>query len=397
MPSATRYNTALVLAIAYMKRLLLITDPLGGAHSVQFELMESLSAYLKQSFDTTVMSIFIDKAKINSLKSLGINAISVHSILPFLNRMFKLLNSNNESMLWLESWLREGFFSRNSRELQKFINSQGFDYVINATTTVPVDSDIWWIQGPPLIITLRGMVSDNYLAKAGIFAVGPFVRRIDIRLIEAMRYKSSKCLAGSGYVRDVLRLWNVEVDGVVYSTKNFSNFTPTTNFPSRDFMLVYIGKETDIFPIEKIAENGVKIIGFGSKLPIGTRLEKLKKLIDFKGFVSMDQLRVMYTNALVTLFPFSIEALGYIPIESMACGTPVLTYNNQGPAETVVNGETGWLVENGEEFIEKALDLWKSKSTGITQKQCVDRATFFTAKNSARLLAQYLDRAPEGK
>ena len=81
----------------------------------------------------------------------------------------------------------------------------------------------------------------------------------------------------------------------------------------------------------------------------------------------------------------------------MACGTPVLTYNKQGPAETVINGETGWLVESGKEFVEKALDLWKSGCTGIPQKQCVERATFFTAKNSARLLAQYLDRASEGK
>ena len=380
-----------------MEKLLLITDPLGGPHSVQFELMESLSAYLRQSFDITVMSTFIDNVKINSLNSLGINAVSVHSFLPFLNRIFKVLNSNNESMLWLESWLREGFFSRNSFELQKFISRQNFDYVINATTTVPVLSDIWWMQGPPLIVTLTGMISDNYLVKAGIFPIGPLVKRIDKRLIEAMSYKSLKCLAGSGYVRDVLKLWNIKVDGVVYSTKNFSQFTPTTNFPSRDFMLVYVGKETDISPIKKIAESGVKIIGFGSKLPIGTKLEKLKKLIDFRGFISLNQLKDLFTNALVTLFPFSTEALGYIPIESMACGTPVLTYNKQGPAETVINGETGWLVGNGKEFIEKALDLWKLGRTGITQKQCVERATFFTAKNSARLLAQYLDRASEGK
>ena len=175
-----------------MEKLLLITDPLGGPHSVQFELMESLSAYLRQSFDITVMSTFIDKVKINSLKSLGINAVSVHSILPFLNRIFKVLNSNNESMLWLESWLREGFFSRNSFELQKFINRQSFDYVINATITVPVRSDIWWVQGPPLIVTLTGMISDNYLVKAGIFPIGPLVKRIDNRVIFCYQSTSPK-------------------------------------------------------------------------------------------------------------------------------------------------------------------------------------------------------------
>ena len=373
-----------------MEKLLLITDPLGGPHSVQFELMESLSAYLRQSFDITVMSTFIDNVKINSLNSLGINAVSVHSFLPFLNRIFKVLNSNNESMLWLESWLREGFFSRNSFELQKFISRQNFDYVINATTTVPVLSDIWWMQGPPLIVTLTGMISDNYLVKAGIFPIGPLVKRIDKRLIEAMSYKSLKCLAGSGYVRDVLKLWNIKVDGVVYSTKNFSQFAPTTNFPTRDFMLVYIGKETDIFPIEKIAERGVKIIGFGSKLPIGTRVEKLKKLIDFRGFVSFDQLRDLYTNALVTLFPFSTEALGYIPLESMACGTPVVTYNKQGPAETVIHGETGWLTNNQGDFVKKALEIWETKNTAISVENCINRASIFSIKSSAESLIKFL-------
>jgi glycosyltransferase involved in cell wall biosynthesis len=43
----------------------------------------------------------------------------------------------------------------------------------------------------------------------------------------------------------------------------------------------------------------------------------------------------------------------------MACGTPVLTFNRQGPAETVSNSETGWLVNTDEELVKMAKRIWK--------------------------------------
>jgi len=39
------------------------------------------------------------------------------------------------------------------------------------------------------------------------------------------------------------------------------------------------------------------------------------------------------------------EHFGIVPLESMYCGTPVLAVDSGGPKETVVQGETGWLVE----------------------------------------------------
>jgi len=45
-------------------------------------------------------------------------------------------------------------------------------------------------------------------------------------------------------------------------------------------------------------------------------------------------------------------------VESMACGTPVLTYNKQGPGETVINNETGWLVDTPEDLVNMTIKLW---------------------------------------
>jgi len=42
------------------------------------------------------------------------------------------------------------------------------------------------------------------------------------------------------------------------------------------------------------------------------------------------------------------EGFGVVNVEAMACGKPVVSTNRGGPAETIVHGETGYLVEPGD-------------------------------------------------
>jgi len=46
----------------------------------------------------------------------------------------------------------------------------------------------------------------------------------------------------------------------------------------------------------------------------------------------------------VIVCPSRFESLGMVHLESMAMARPVVSMNNGGPAETVVDGETGYLV-----------------------------------------------------
>ena len=43
--------------------------------------------------------------------------------------------------------------------------------------------------------------------------------------------------------------------------------------------------------------------------------------------------------------PKWVEAFGNVAIEAMATGVPVISYRRGGPAEIIVDGETGFLVE----------------------------------------------------
>lgn len=68
--------------------------------------------------------------------------------------------------------------------------------------------------------------------------------------------------------------------------------------------------------------------------------------VSYEGFLATDDLQAAIggCTALV-MTPKWVEAFGNVAIEAMACGVPVVAYRRGGPAEIVVDGENGLLVE----------------------------------------------------
>lgn len=70
------------------------------------------------------------------------------------------------------------------------------------------------------------------------------------------------------------------------------------------------------------------------------------KLIRFEGELSDSQMVTYLQNARATLFPVTWnEPFGLIPVESMACGTPVVSFAIGGVKETVPDGVGGFLAD----------------------------------------------------
>lgn len=67
--------------------------------------------------------------------------------------------------------------------------------------------------------------------------------------------------------------------------------------------------------------------------------------VEFRAGVSDDELVETYNRSLLTVYAPIMEPFGFVPLESMACGTPVVGVNEAGVRETVRHGETGLLVE----------------------------------------------------
>ncbi len=68
--------------------------------------------------------------------------------------------------------------------------------------------------------------------------------------------------------------------------------------------------------------------------------------LNYVGFLPTQQLQQIVGRAqALVMTPKWVEAFGNVAIEALACGVPVIAYRRGGPAEIVVPGQTGWLVE----------------------------------------------------
>lgn len=56
-----------------------------------------------------------------------------------------------------------------------------------------------------------------------------------------------------------------------------------------------------------------------------------------------DTLSLVYSACELTLVPSKIESFGLIALESLACGTPVITFNNIGTSDLIIHKKNGFL------------------------------------------------------
>jgi len=65
------------------------------------------------------------------------------------------------------------------------------------------------------------------------------------------------------------------------------------------------------------------------------------------------KIKEMYSNSYSVVFSAINEDFGLIPLEAMASEKPIISVNEGGPRETIIDGKTGFLVNSVEEMAEK--------------------------------------------
>jgi len=118
----------------------------------------------------------------------------------------------------------------------------------------------------------------------------------------------------------------------------------------------------------------LKIVGEG---PDRKRLEKLAgNTIEFYGYRSNDELGDLYADATAVIFPGE-EDFGLVPLESMACGTPVIAHRIGGALETIVEGKTGEFFDDATATsLQEILQNFDQKN--YTKEACQQRAAEFS-------------------
>lgn len=301
-----------------------------------------------------------------------------------LDLSIKSIMRGRTSLSWLEFWAREAFLNLNSRGF-----SSNSDIVINFSYTVAVPATFWYAQGTTtdFLRDTEHWFPTHY--KLVYRSLKPLLSFADNRLIKRIASISKLIIANSRFCASMYTKRRIKVHNIVYPPLDCNAFRPTST-PSSNYILTYFGKETEFCVLKRIGDANVKIKAFGSKAPYIPRSLLEHKNIEFLGRVSDEELTNLYSNALFTLFTFTHEPFGYIPVESMACGTPVLTYNRQGPSETVIDHVTGWLVNTNEEMASLALRLWKKGYPSTMRKEARKRALIFNVTDIAEKWLQLI-------
>jgi glycosyltransferase involved in cell wall biosynthesis len=191
---------------------------------------------------------------------------------------------------------------------------------------------------------------DAYFGPARVGAVGSAVmRRVMARLARWDRDtagRPDRYVAISRYVADRIRRYYNREATVLYPPVDTDFFHPDSTDPE-PFALVVSAlvpyKRLDL-AIEgcRLAGIPLKVVGDG---PERTALARLANgSAQFLGRASDADIRDLYRRAAVVLLPGE-EDFGIVPLEAQACGRPVVALGRGGALETVIDGETGFLVE----------------------------------------------------
>uniref|UniRef100_M4BKR5 Alpha-1,3/1,6-mannosyltransferase ALG2 n=1 Tax=Hyaloperonospora arabidopsidis (strain Emoy2) TaxID=559515 RepID=M4BKR5_HYAAE len=81
----------------------------------------------------------------------------------------------------------------------------------------------------------------------------------------------------------------------------------------------------------------------------------LEEHVEFRTSVSNSMKLELLRKAHAILYTPDREHFGIVPVEAMACGTPVIAVSSGGPLESIVDGETGFLCEQKPQAFAKAM------------------------------------------
>jgi len=349
-----------------VKQLYMLVDPIENLYgSVRPVIL--LAEEFAKFFDITIVAPKISSKARKYLESAGYKLIATKK---------KLITT--KSLATLEAWLRREKFTVDGAA------------VINFSQCYYGSCLIYYAQGP-MHAALRDIALEgSWTYRLGYFAGSWLFRVLDKQFISKVRAGAQYFLANSEFCKQMYEKLGIKVDGIIYPPVDLETFRPTTTAPSQDYVLTYFGKETKYTIIKQLLDSGLKIKAFGSRAPYIPKSLLVHPNLEYVGQVTDSELAELYSNALFTVFIFTHEPFGYIPVESMACGTPVLTYAAQGPQESVQHGKTGWLARTDEELVKLALQIWKEGVPEPMRKLCRESVQKFAKQVIAKQWLKFL-------
>ncbi len=165
----------------------------------------------------------------------------------------------------------------------------------------------------------------------------------------------------------------------LYEKKEDFYFTASRLVPYKKVKLI----------VEAFNENGRPLKVAGS----GEQYEEIKRIaknnIEVLGYCSDDEMVKQMQQAKAFVYA-AYEDFGIVPVEAMACGTPVIAYGKGGVIDTVKDEETGILFE--EQSIESLNEtIVKFENISFDPEKISEYAAYFSEKRFQKEFETFVD------
>jgi D-inositol-3-phosphate glycosyltransferase len=181
-------------------------------------------------------------------------------------------------------------------------------------------------------------------------------------------------------------------------------------------ILLFVGRVDPLKGIDQLLKamplmknhDGLRLIIIGGDERSEAEVEKLQKLseelhiqdsVTFQGLIKQDQLPYFYSAADVCVVPSYYESFGLVPLESLACGTPLVATDVGDLKNIIRQGETGYVIaDNAPGNIATSIASLLSKPPRDTESTLAIRASVSRfnwaniAEDVVRELQMALDR-----
>lgn len=129
------------------------------------------------------------------------------------------------------------------------------------------------------------------------------------------------------------------------------------------------------------------------------RLAQQKKVqLEILEMIKDEELVELYNKALLVVYAPYLEPFGLVPLEAMACGTPVIAVKEGGVRETILHNRTGLHTPRDEKLFAEAvmnLLLDDSKRESFSKKGLEVVERFWTLKKAGHRLIRHFKRVLE--
>jgi len=317
----------------------IITPPIGGAGVVPLSNLVDVTSYLSDS-------VFVITGEVDISPSKKPNSNILIYRIPYTPKSNIIPKIAGHLLLQVQI---------SNKILQLKNNADVLIYFLDSHVYI-LPSLIGKLLNKKIVFVLAASISNSALANANIFS------KI-LRFSESINFKYADYIVV--YSPSLLEKWKLQsyAHKILIAHRHFldfNTFTVTTPLADRPPLIGYIGRLSGEKGVQHFAQALPAILSdqqalralIGGDGPLKESLkaalqeEGLTTRVDLPGWISHDDLPEHLNQLRLLVLPSYTEGLPNIMLEAMACGTPVLATPVGAIPDVIIDGKTGFIMEN---------------------------------------------------